>query len=48
MLYFPTGVNNNNETNKDFHFIPRPPSKGELPKKLNFRNYKLQPNSSGL
>ena len=33
MLDFPTGVNNKNETNKDLHFIHRPPAKGELPKK---------------
>ena len=37
MRYFPTGVNNKNGTNKDSHFVPRPPEKGELPKTMNFK-----------
>jgi hypothetical protein len=51
MRYFPTGVNNKNETNKDSHFIPRT-EKGELPKTLNFKNtnknYKFKSKPSGL
>jgi hypothetical protein len=31
MQYFPTGVNNKNNTNKDSHFIPRP-EKGQTTK----------------
>jgi hypothetical protein len=37
MQYFPTGVNNKNETNMGSHFIPRPENDA-LPKTINFKN----------